>query len=125
MVATPRSSASGFISSIVTGMPAFRKFIVMPPPMVPAPMTATFSTLRTGVSSGTSGILLAARSPKKAWRSALLSGVTIRPQKTASSKARPSSRVFAFSDCSTQSTHLAGAGKFLDIAFTVLRANCR
>ena len=38
-------------------MPAFRKFIAMPPPMVPAPITATFLMSRIGVSSGTSGIL--------------------------------------------------------------------
>ena len=40
--------------------------MLMPPPMVPAPITATRAMGRTGVSSGTSGILLAARSPKKA-----------------------------------------------------------
>jgi hypothetical protein len=51
-------------------MPAFRKFMLMPPPIVPAPITATWAILRCGVSSGTSGILLAARSAKKAWRSA-------------------------------------------------------
>ena len=45
-------------------MPALRKFIEMPPPMVPAPITPTFLTGRISVSSGTSGILLAARSAK-------------------------------------------------------------
>ena len=49
---------------IVTGMPALRKFIEMPPPMVPAPMTPTFLTGISGVSSGTSGILAAWRSAK-------------------------------------------------------------
>ena len=59
--------------------------MLMPPPMVPAPMTATFLMARCGVSSGTSGILLAARSPKKAWRSALHSGVNISAVKTSRS----------------------------------------
>ena len=81
----PRSSASCFISRIVTGMPALRKFIEMPPPIVPAPITATFLILRCGVSSGTSGILLAARSPKNAWRSALHSGVSISALKSSRS----------------------------------------
>ena len=62
----PLSSASCFISSIMTGMPALTKFIVMPPPMVPAPITAADLISRSGVSAGTSGILPAARSPKKA-----------------------------------------------------------
>ena len=122
MVATPRSSASCFISSITTGMPAFRKFIAMPPPIVPAPMTATRWTGRSGVSSGTSAILLAARSAKKAWRSALHSGVHIRPRKASRSKRMPSSKE-ALTDFSTQSTHLTGAGKCRAIARAVLRAN--
>ena len=74
MMPTPLSSASCFISSITTGMPALRKFIAMPPPIVPAPITATFLISRIGVSAGTSGILLAARSAKKAWRSAFALG---------------------------------------------------
>ena len=37
----PRSSASCAISTIVTGIPADRKFIEMPPPIVPAPITPT------------------------------------------------------------------------------------
>ena len=41
MTETPRSSASCEVSTIVTGMPAERKFIEMPPPIVPAPMTPT------------------------------------------------------------------------------------
>ena len=85
MVATPRSSASCFVSRIFTGMPALRKFIEMPPPMVPAPMTATEAIGRSGVSAGTSGMRLAARSAKKAWRSALLSGVIISARKAARS----------------------------------------
>ena len=55
---------------IVTGMPTLTRLMVMPPPMVPAPMTAAFSILRVGVSSGTSGILEVWRSAKNMWRSA-------------------------------------------------------
>ncbi len=42
------------------------KFMAMPPPMVPAPMIPTLLTGMVGVSSGTSGILAAWRSAKKA-----------------------------------------------------------
>ena len=42
----PRSSASCVTSTTVTGMPALAKFIAMPPPMVPAPMTAAFLIVR-------------------------------------------------------------------------------
>ena len=45
-------------------MPALAKHIAMPPPMVPAPMIAAFLIGRTGVSSGTSGILVVWRSAK-------------------------------------------------------------
>ena len=85
IVPTPLSSASCFISSITTGMPAFRKFIAMPPPIVPAPITATLLIARVGVLSGTSGIFEVARSAMKAWRSALLSGVTSMPRKSSRS----------------------------------------
>ena len=96
--------------------------MLMPPPMVPAPITATFSTRRRGVSSGTSGILLAARSPKKAWRSALHSGVSISAEKISRSMTMPSSNL-RLTAASTASTHFTGAGKFFAIALTVLRAN--
>jgi hypothetical protein len=55
--------------------------MLMPPPMVPAPMTATEARLRCGVSAGTSGILEVARSARNRWRSALHSGVHIRLMK--------------------------------------------
>ena len=74
MMPRPLSSASCFISRIVTGIPALAKFIAMPPPIVPAPITATLLIARVGVSSGTSGIFDAARSAKNAWRSARDSG---------------------------------------------------
>ncbi len=59
--------------------------MLMPPPIVPAPITATLRSSRSGVSSGTSAILPAARSPKKAWRSALHSGVHISARKASRS----------------------------------------
>ena len=46
-------------------MPAERKFIPIPPPIVPAPMMPTFLIGISGVSAGTSSILFAARSAKK------------------------------------------------------------
>ena len=58
-------------------MPALRKFMEMPPPMVPAPITATLAIWRCGVSSGTSAILDAARSAMNRWRSARDSGVNM------------------------------------------------
>ena len=121
MMPRPLSSASCFISRIFTGTPAFRKFIAMPPPIVPAPMMATLLMSRVAVSSGMPGILEAARSAKNAWRSALLSGVSISAEKASRSYFMPSSNL-ALVACSTQSTQRTGAGKFLAIALTVLRA---
>ena len=54
----------------MTGNPALAKFIAMPPPMVPAPMTATDLMARIGVLEGTSGTLAAARVAKKTCRNA-------------------------------------------------------
>ena len=95
----------------------------MPPPIVPAPMTATFLIARIGVSAGTSGILVAARSAKKAWRSAFDSGVSISAMKSSRSSFMPSSN-FIFVDAATASTHFERRREVLrDIAPTVLRAN--
>ena len=83
--------------------------MLMPPPMVPAPITPTFWMARTGVSAGTSAILEAARSAMNRWRSARDSGVHIRLTNSSRSKSRPSwnlRRVAA----STASTHFRGAG---------------
>ena len=109
ITASPLSSASCFTSSTVTGMPALAKFMEMPPPMVPAPMTAAERMGRVGVSSGTSGILEAARSAKKACRSARDSGVCISSTKRRRSTAIPSSNGLVVA-ASTASTHLPGAG---------------
>ena len=78
--ASPRSSCAprrgrarappASVSITVTGMPALAKFMAMPPPMVPAPMTATrFDRARRRV-GGHVGDLGASRSAKKAWRCA-------------------------------------------------------
>lgn len=90
-------------------MPAFRKFIEMPPPMVPAPITPTDLISRLGVSSGTSGILLAARSAMNRWRSASDSGVNISKVKMRRSSAMPASNFSLVAAC-TASTHCSGAG---------------
>ena len=103
-------------------MPALRKFIEMPPPMVPAPMTATDLISRCCVSAGTSGILEAARSEKKMWRRARLSGLISSDANSSRSRASPSSNLFCVA-ASTASTHFAGAGRFLAMPLTMLRAN--
>ena len=54
----PCRALPGSVSSTLTGMPALAKFIAMPPPIVPAPISAADLISRVGVSSGTSGILL-------------------------------------------------------------------
>jgi hypothetical protein len=97
------------MSISVTGMPALAKLMAMPPPMVPAPITAAFFTSRTGVSSGTSGILAVWRSAKNIWRSAFDSSPATSCAKRARSCLRPSSngRVAA---ASAQATISSGAG---------------
>ena len=105
-------------------MPALAKFIAMPPPIVPAPITAADLISRSGVSGGTSGIFDAARSPKKEWRSARDSGVCTSERNPARSTASPSSKG-SDTAAATASMHLSGAGKFFATVRTVLRANCR
>src|SRR5436305_15220170 len=51
-------------------MLADRKFIEMPPPMVPAPITPTLRTGRGSVFSGSPSILAALRAAKKKYRCA-------------------------------------------------------
>ena len=66
----PRLSASSLFSMIVTGMPTLAKFIEMPPPMVPAPITAARLISRGLTSLPMPGTLAASRSAKKMWRCA-------------------------------------------------------
>ena len=70
------------ISTIVTGMPALRKFIEMPPPIVPAPITPTRLISRGCVSSGRPSILAALRSAKKkyCWAARLGAGHQLHEQ---------------------------------------------
>src|SRR5882672_3898554 len=91
MVASPLSSASCFTSSTRTGMTALAKHMAMPPPMVPAPITAAERMARVGVSSGTSGIFAAARSARNACLSAFDSGELTSSMKSCRSIATPSS----------------------------------
>ena len=67
-------------------------------------------------------MLLAARSATNRWRSERHSDVHIRFKKMSRSNSRPSSNFFLVA-ASTASTHLAGAGKFLAMPLTMLRAN--
>jgi hypothetical protein len=62
----PRLSCSSPVSISVTGIPALANDIAIPPPIVPAPIMATRSTLRGFVPSGTPAILAASRSEKNA-----------------------------------------------------------
>src|SRR3979409_690634 len=73
-------------------MPALAKHMAMPPPIVPAPTTAAFLISRTGVSSGTPGILVVWRSAKNRWRSAFDSVLLTRCAKRSRSSLRPSSK---------------------------------
>ncbi len=58
------------------------------------------------------------------WRSARDSGVFISAMKLSRSR-RSASSIGLLTDIATASTHFSGAGKFFDVAPTVLRANCR
>ena len=124
MMARPLSSASCFISSTLTGMPALAKFIAMPPPMVPAPMTAADRISRVGVSAGTSGILAAARSPKKMWRSARDSGDSISSMNSCHSRLSPWSKGSSV-EAATASRQFSGAGSRGEAALTAARATAR
>ena len=89
-------------------MPALAKFIAMPPPIVPAPMTAARSIFRAGVPGGTSGILVASRSAKKAWICPLDWGEAMHSWKSWRSRLSPSAKGSVTAAC-TASMHLKGA----------------
>jgi hypothetical protein len=109
MFAIPLSSASCFVSTSVTGRPAERNVIAMPPPIVPAPITATRSTGRTGVASFTSEMRAAARSAKNACRSARDSGDCKSSRNSRRSCAGPCSNGIETA-AAIASMHLRGAG---------------
>ena len=83
--------------------------MVMPPPMVPAPITATLRISRSGVPSGRSAILPAARSAANTWRRARDSGEFISEMNASRSRRRASSNGL-LTDAATASRHFAGAG---------------
>ena len=106
-------------------MPALTKFMAMPPPMVPAPMTPTLRISRSGVSSGRSAILAAARSAKNTWRSARDSGVCISDEEALALQAQALVERLAH----RRGDRLHALQRRRDTARpsapTVLRANCR
>ena len=108
MIASPLSSASGETSNTVTGMPALAKFIAMPPPIVPQPITAAVSIGRVGVSLGTSGILATWRSAKNACRCAFDWSEATSRMNVLRSVASPSANGW-FTAASMQATHAYGA----------------
>ena len=91
-------------------MPALAKFMAIPPPIVPAPMTPTLPTARGLVSLGMSPTLAAARSAKKMCRWAADCWLVSTWRNNSCSLASPSSngKVQA---ASTQSMQRCGASK--------------
>ena len=104
----PRSSASCFTSTTVTGIPALAKHMAMPPPMVPAPMIAARATGAAFSPAGMPGTLVASRSAKKAWRWARLSSLATSSVNSRRSSASPSS-IGSVTAARTASMHAAGA----------------
>ncbi|MCY1561998.1 hypothetical protein D9M68_993290 [compost metagenome] len=71
-------------------MPALAKFMAIPPPMVPAPMTATRLTGRIDVPVSNPGNLPTSRSAKNTWRRASDSVEASASLNSSPSRARPS-----------------------------------
>ena len=84
-----RSSCSPPRSKSFTGTPALAKFIAMPLPMVPAPITAPSRMSRVAMSLPMPGTRAICRSAKKRWRNAAASGERTCASKTSYSLARP------------------------------------
>ena len=118
----PRSSASCFISSILTGMPALRKFMAMPPPMVPAPMMATELMSRGVVSEGTSGNLGSGAFGQEQVAQAAAFGGHHQVDEDFALDGHAVVKLLLGGRFHGV-THLAGAGKFLLMPLTMLRAN--
>ena len=72
-------------------MPALAKHMAMPPPIVPAPITAARRTSRGVTPAGMSGTFCASRSAKKTWRRAFDSSLASNSWKVCSSCFDPSS----------------------------------
>ena len=73
-------------------MPALAYAMAMPPPMVPAPITAARAIVVTGVSFGTSGTFAASRSAKNMCTSARDSCEVTQSAKSSRSRAEPRSK---------------------------------
>ena len=89
-------------------MPALAKFIAMPLPIVPAPITPTLLTSRSAVSFGSPGTLAASRSAKNRCRKAADCGLCMHCMNFSRSVCRPSAKG-RVNDASTQSTIFCGA----------------
>ena len=90
-------------------MPTLAKFMAMPPPIVPEPMSAADLISRVAVSSGTSGILVTCRSAKNRCRMAFDSVVSRSRSNSSRSRARPLANG-SVTAASRQSTIASGAG---------------
>ncbi len=101
-------------------MPASSRATAIPAPMVPAPITAAWSSGRTGVDGVMPSTLPAARSAKKACRSPFDSGVSISSRKARRSTASPSSK--GFPAASIASTARIGAGSRVRSVLSLARA---
>ena len=112
MVAKPRSRFSWAVSSSLTDKPDSKQAVAMPDPMVPPPIIPILAISR--VSPLASGILLTARSPKKACIRPALCGVSIHSIKACRSTFRPSSK--GKLEARTASTHLCGENKWALVA---------
>ena len=103
------------ISSIVTGMPALRKFIAMPPPMVPAPITRDLADLARRRVVGHVGDLAGRALGEEDVAQRRDFGRQHQADEELALDAMPSSNGL-LSDAATASTHFSGAGKFFAIA---------
>jgi hypothetical protein len=101
-------------------MPTSSRATAIPAPMVPAPITAAWSSGRTGVDGVMPSTLPAARSAKKACLSPFDSGVAISSWKACRSMARPSSN--GFPAAWIASTARKGAGSMGRFVVSVARA---
>ncbi len=84
------STASGFVSTTITGIPASAKVIAIPVPIVPPPITAAFA-ISSGWAGGRPGIFASSRSAKKTCRSAADGAERTSSMKSRASRASPRS----------------------------------
>ena len=85
-----------------TGMPLLAKFIAIPPPMVPAPIMATLSILRKGVSFSSPSTFAACRSAKKTCLNATDSGERIHSVNSSRSRFMPLSKDISTAACTAE-----------------------